>query len=223
MNQAIQITSITTSLLAAGGIAALSLFDIPLLASQPADRALPLVRWLFSRGSHIFPQAAVCFLSLSLYTIAHSGSRALRFGISFDSSCSSGGCTHYGLRLTDGPTVPLGIRFRVPGIRLPPDRQRAISVRNPQVAAYDRVYTRRSPGSQHRAHHVPAHGTPPHLLSPGFDGLINCRTDMTAAMQQFCVHSQERDPRRIKKHSQRRPEAVPRRGRGPVLRRGLGQ
>ncbi|KAF1831010.1 hypothetical protein BDW02DRAFT_572481 [Decorospora gaudefroyi] len=56
--QALQILSISTSLLAAGGIASLSLFNIPLLKSQPASRSLPSLRWLFSRGSHIFPTAA---------------------------------------------------------------------------------------------------------------------------------------------------------------------
>jgi len=58
---ATQLVSITTALLASGGIAALSLFDVPELQSQPASRSLPSIRWLFSRGSHIFPQAA--FLS----------------------------------------------------------------------------------------------------------------------------------------------------------------
>ena len=53
-----QVMGISTSLVAAGGIAALSLFDIPILRAQPASRALPSVRWLFSRGSHIFPTAA---------------------------------------------------------------------------------------------------------------------------------------------------------------------
>jgi hypothetical protein len=56
--QTIQIFSISTALIASGGIASLSLFDVPLLKSQPASRSLPSIRWLFSRGSHIFPQAA---------------------------------------------------------------------------------------------------------------------------------------------------------------------
>lgn len=55
---ATQIVSISTALVAAGGIATLSLFDIPELQSQPASRSLPSIQWLFSRGSHIFPQAA---------------------------------------------------------------------------------------------------------------------------------------------------------------------
>jgi hypothetical protein len=57
--QAIQILSISTALIGSGGIAALTLFDIPILKSQPASRSLPSVRWLFSRGSHIFPSAAI--------------------------------------------------------------------------------------------------------------------------------------------------------------------
>ncbi|KAL6710153.1 hypothetical protein ACN47E_009944 [Coniothyrium glycines] len=57
--QAIQIFSISTALIASGGIASFSLFNVPLLKSQPASRSLPSIRWLFSRGSHIFPQAAI--------------------------------------------------------------------------------------------------------------------------------------------------------------------
>ncbi|KAI7784008.1 hypothetical protein LA080_011033 [Diaporthe eres] len=59
INSALQATSISISLLAAGGIATLSLFDVPILRAQPASRSLPSVRWLFSRGSHIFPTAAI--------------------------------------------------------------------------------------------------------------------------------------------------------------------
>lgn len=59
INSALQVTSISISLLAAGGIATLSLFDVPILRAQPASRSLPSVRWLFSRGSHIFPTAAI--------------------------------------------------------------------------------------------------------------------------------------------------------------------
>lgn len=54
----LQTTSITTSFLAAGGIASITLFDVPILQSQPASRSLPSTRWLFSRGSHVFPAAA---------------------------------------------------------------------------------------------------------------------------------------------------------------------
>lgn len=55
----LQTASIAISLIAAGGIASLSLFDIPELQSQPASRSLPQIRWLFSRGSHIFPTTAM--------------------------------------------------------------------------------------------------------------------------------------------------------------------
>ncbi|KAL6713256.1 hypothetical protein ACLMJK_008721 [Lecanora helva] len=54
-----QTLSISTSLLAAGSMASFSVFDTPMFKSQPASRSLPSIRWLFSRGSHIFPQAAV--------------------------------------------------------------------------------------------------------------------------------------------------------------------
>ncbi|KAF4549906.1 Hypothetical protein D9617_19g102110 [Elsinoe fawcettii] len=54
----VQVLSISTALATSGGIATLSLFDIPILKSQPASRSLPSIRWLFSRGSHVFPQAA---------------------------------------------------------------------------------------------------------------------------------------------------------------------
>ncbi|OBS25261.1 hypothetical protein FPOA_05794 [Fusarium poae] len=54
-----QVLSITTALLASGGIATLTFFDIPELQSQPASRSLPSVRWLFSRGSHVFPSASL--------------------------------------------------------------------------------------------------------------------------------------------------------------------
>lgn len=53
------IVSICTSLIASGGILTLTFFDVPILASQPASRSLPSTRWLFSRGSHTFPTAAI--------------------------------------------------------------------------------------------------------------------------------------------------------------------
>lgn len=59
INSVLQVTSISISLLTAGGIATLSIFDVPILRAQPASRSLPSVRWLFSRGSHIFPTAAI--------------------------------------------------------------------------------------------------------------------------------------------------------------------
>ncbi|KAF4946706.1 hypothetical protein FGADI_10910 [Fusarium gaditjirri] len=57
----VEIISITTALMASGGIAILTFFDVPELQSQPASRSLPSIRWLFSRGSHVFPSAS--FLS----------------------------------------------------------------------------------------------------------------------------------------------------------------
>ncbi|KAF4337163.1 hypothetical protein FBEOM_9013 [Fusarium beomiforme] len=45
--------------MASGGIATLTFFDVPELQSQPASRSLPSIRWLFSRGSHVFPSASL--------------------------------------------------------------------------------------------------------------------------------------------------------------------
>ncbi|KKY30910.1 hypothetical protein UCDDA912_g09136 [Diaporthe ampelina] len=67
INTALQATSISVSLLTAGGIATLSLFDVPILRAQPASRSLPSVRWLFSRGSHVFPTAA--FISAAGFSV----------------------------------------------------------------------------------------------------------------------------------------------------------
>lgn len=91
--QIIQTLSISVSLYAGGGIAALSIFDVPELQSQPADRSLPMTRWLYSRGGHIFPQAAVCFLLLA-------------------STCSS--------NLTTTITVNLMCWISIPCLRRPP-------------------------------------------------------------------------------------------------------
>lgn len=57
--QIVQVGSITTSLLSAGALFAFNFFDIPILQAQPASRSMPATRWFFSRGSHIFPQAAL--------------------------------------------------------------------------------------------------------------------------------------------------------------------
>ena len=65
--KAILIASASTALVGAGGIAALSLFDVPKLQSQPASRSLPQIRWLFSRGSHVFPTAAILSSTGFLY------------------------------------------------------------------------------------------------------------------------------------------------------------
>jgi hypothetical protein len=79
--QTIQIFSITTALIASGGIASLSLFDTPLLQSQPASRSLPMIRWLFSRGSHIFPTAAALsssgFAYLAYTSLPQTATRSL--------------------------------------------------------------------------------------------------------------------------------------------------
>ncbi|KAI8942315.1 hypothetical protein NX059_000394 [Plenodomus lindquistii] len=65
----LQTLSISTALLSAGSIGTMSLFTVPMLTSQPASRSLPQIRWLFSRGSHIFPTTAlassITFLSLA--------------------------------------------------------------------------------------------------------------------------------------------------------------
>lgn len=83
-----QIVSISTALVASGGIATLSLFDVPELQAQPASRSLPSIRWLFSRGSHIFPTASVLssasFAYLAYAALPATGSRTvlelLRYG-----------------------------------------------------------------------------------------------------------------------------------------------
>lgn len=77
---AVQALSIATSLVASGGIMTLSLFDVPILQSQPASRSLPSIRWLFSRGSHIFPQAAVLSSAGFMY-LAYAALPASRQGL----------------------------------------------------------------------------------------------------------------------------------------------
>jgi len=62
-----QALSVSISLIASGAIATFSLFDLPILKSQPANRSLPSIRWLFSRGSHIFPPAATISSAGFLY------------------------------------------------------------------------------------------------------------------------------------------------------------
>lgn len=70
---ALQIISIATSLSAAGGIASLTIFSIPSLLALPGSRSLPQIRWLFSRGSHIYPTASFLssagFASLAFTTL----------------------------------------------------------------------------------------------------------------------------------------------------------
>ncbi|KAL8772476.1 MAG: hypothetical protein Q9209_002428 [Squamulea sp. 1 TL-2023] len=76
----LQTLSISTSLVAAGGIASLTIFNVPSLQALPASRALPQIRWLFSRGSHIFPTAAALssagFVSLAFFALSE-GQRSL--------------------------------------------------------------------------------------------------------------------------------------------------
>ncbi|KAF2662353.1 hypothetical protein K491DRAFT_686240 [Lophiostoma macrostomum CBS 122681] len=78
--KALQVISISSALIGSGGIATLSLFDIPELQSQPASRSLPMIRWLFSRGSHTFPTIAIIssssFVSLA-YKALPAGDRTL--------------------------------------------------------------------------------------------------------------------------------------------------
>lgn len=83
---AVQTATIATSLMGAGGIAALSLFDVPMLQSQPASRSLPSIRWLFSRGSHIFPTTAAAsglgfaYLAIAALPQGRAVSQMLRLG-----------------------------------------------------------------------------------------------------------------------------------------------
>ncbi|KAK7966894.1 uncharacterized protein PG986_001171 [Apiospora aurea] len=81
---ALQVASITSSLMVAGGIATMSLFDIPILQAQPASRSLPSIRWLFSRGSHIMPTAAFAagtgFVSLAFLALPPAAAAAAAGG-----------------------------------------------------------------------------------------------------------------------------------------------
>ena len=65
-----QVTGITVSLAAGGAMAGLSILDVPQYQAQPTPRSLPSLRWMFSRGSHIFPPAAV-ISSLSFSFLAY--------------------------------------------------------------------------------------------------------------------------------------------------------
>lgn len=62
-----QLLSISTAFLLTGASLAFSFFDIPNLIDSPAQRSLPQIRWLFSRGSHIFPQFAIASASAFVY------------------------------------------------------------------------------------------------------------------------------------------------------------
>lgn len=67
ISKAILVASSAIAFTASGSIATFSLFDMPELQSQPASRSLPQIRWLFSRGSHIYPSAAFTAASGYLY------------------------------------------------------------------------------------------------------------------------------------------------------------
>ncbi|CEI62537.1 hypothetical protein FVEN_g5079 [Fusarium venenatum] len=87
----VQVLSITTALLASGGIATLTFFDIPELQSQPASRSLPAVRWLFSRGSHVFPSASLISTIGFIYSASlDNGSSSPLYFISNNTSKTNG-------------------------------------------------------------------------------------------------------------------------------------
>ena len=90
-----KVLAVSFSLLASGGVFALSLFDIPELRAQPASRSLPSIRWLFSRGSHIFPQSAV-ISSVSFATLAYHAYQALPAAASSNAMLHSLVDTHRG-------------------------------------------------------------------------------------------------------------------------------
>lgn len=58
---AAQTIGIASAFGAAGGMTALSVFDVPIFKALPASHSLPQIRWMFSRGSHVYPTAG--FLS----------------------------------------------------------------------------------------------------------------------------------------------------------------
>lgn len=73
-----KLLSISLALLSSGSLMTTSFIEIPQLQSQPASRSLPSIRWYFSRGSHIFPQAAgiscAGFVYLAYQALPPSGS-----------------------------------------------------------------------------------------------------------------------------------------------------
>ncbi|KAH7308809.1 hypothetical protein BKA65DRAFT_174381 [Rhexocercosporidium sp. MPI-PUGE-AT-0058] len=103
----IQTFSISTSLLASGSILTLSLFSIPLLTSQPASRSLPQIRWLFSRGSHIFPQAAILssagFIGLAFCSLAPGQSATQILNLARNNSTANGYLAAAVLSFSIGP------------------------------------------------------------------------------------------------------------------------
>ncbi|EKJ74581.1 hypothetical protein FPSE_05331 [Fusarium pseudograminearum CS3096] len=87
----VQVFSITTALVASGGIATLTFFDIPELQSQPAYRSLSAVRWLFSRGSHVFPSASIISTIGFIYSASvDNGSFSSLYSLSNNTSKANG-------------------------------------------------------------------------------------------------------------------------------------
>lgn len=64
----------------------MSLFDVPQAQAQPVSRALPAIRWLFSRGSHIFPTtsclitAGFAYLAINALPQGRTATQLLRLG-----------------------------------------------------------------------------------------------------------------------------------------------
>ncbi|GKU07757.1 unnamed protein product [Fusarium langsethiae] len=100
----VQVLSITTALVASGGIATLTFFDIPELQSQPASRSLPATRWLFSRGSHIFPSASL-ISTIGFISIAPSDQDQFRLQAS--------GCDTTNTSKTNGLLLAVALSFGI--------------------------------------------------------------------------------------------------------------
>ncbi|KAH7173951.1 uncharacterized protein B0J16DRAFT_351135 [Fusarium flagelliforme] len=86
----VQVFSIATSLVASGGIATLTFFDVPELQSQPASRSLPSIRWLFSRGSHVFPSASLLSTIGFIYSASFSNGSSTLYSISTNTPKANG-------------------------------------------------------------------------------------------------------------------------------------
>jgi len=108
-----QATSIAVSLIASGGIAGLSLFDIPELRSQPASRSLPMTRWLFSRGSHIFPTAVFIsgagFIFLAINALPQGRAATQLYRLSTNGAKVNGYLVAAALNLAVGPFTGLAM------------------------------------------------------------------------------------------------------------------
>ncbi|RBR14435.1 uncharacterized protein FIESC28_07671 [Fusarium coffeatum] len=86
----VEVFSIATSLIASGGIATLTFFDVPELQSQPASRSLPSIRWLFSRGSHVFPSASLLSTIGFIYSASASNGSSTLYSISTNTPKANG-------------------------------------------------------------------------------------------------------------------------------------